>query len=84
MKYFQRTVGGFFHADGTPLKMDSVYTVLTTDYLYARSDYNYSLNDTDPYSTGINYYQSTITYLESLGTTAATPLDGYLDLTARR
>ena len=84
MKYFQRTVGGFFHSDGTPLKMDSVYTVLTTDYLYARSDYNYSLYDTDPYNTGINYHQSTITYLESLGTTAATPMDGYLDLTARR
>jgi 2',3'-cyclic-nucleotide 2'-phosphodiesterase (5'-nucleotidase family) len=77
-------VGGYFHADGTPLKMDSLYHVLTTDYLYARDDYNYSQYDQTPYNTGINYHQPTVSFLESLGTTAGNPLDGHLDHTSRR
>jgi len=78
------TVGGFFHADGTPLKADSVYNVLTTDYLYFLDSYNFSLYDQTPYSTGITYYQPTVTYLESLATSAGDPLDGYLDHISRR
>jgi len=78
------TAGGAFHADGSPLKMDSVYHVLTTDYLYALDTYNFHLYDPTPYNTGINYHQPTVSYLESLGTEAGDPLDGYLDHTPRR
>ncbi|MFC1661984.1 bifunctional metallophosphatase/5'-nucleotidase, partial [Gemmatimonadota bacterium] len=78
------TVGGYFHTDGTPLKMDSVYHVLTTDYLYALEGYRFHLYDQTPYLTGINYHQPTVTYLESLGTTPADPLDNFLDHTPRR
>lgn len=78
------TVGGYFHSDGTPLKMDSLYHVLTTDYLYARGDYNYSQYDQTPYNTGINYHQPTVSFLESLATTAENPLDAHLDHTSRR
>jgi 2',3'-cyclic-nucleotide 2'-phosphodiesterase (5'-nucleotidase family) len=78
------TVGGYLHADGSPMKMDSVYTVLTTDYLYARTDYNYHLYDQTPYHTGISYYQPTVAYLEFLDTSPTDPLDGHLDHTSRR
>ena len=78
------TVGGYFHADGTPLKADSLYNVLTTDYLYSLDGYNFSLYDQTPYNTGTTYYQPTVTYLESLATSAGDPLDGYLDHVSRR
>ena len=78
------TAGGYFHADGSPMKMDSVYQVLTTDYLFALDGYNFHLYDQTPHYTGINYHQPTVSFLESLGTTAGNPLDGYLDHTPRR
>jgi 5'-nucleotidase/UDP-sugar diphosphatase len=78
------TAGGYFHADGSPLKMDSVYHVLTTDYLYALDGYHFHVYDQSPYQTGINYHQPTVSYLESLGTAAGNPLDSYLDHTQRR
>jgi len=78
------TAGGYFHSDGSPLKMDSLYQVLTTDYLYVRDDYNFHLYDQTPYHTGINYHQPTLAYLQSLGTSAGKPLDGFLDHTSRR
>jgi 5'-nucleotidase/UDP-sugar diphosphatase len=77
-------VGGYFHADGSPMKMDSVYHVLTTDYLYALDGFNFHLHDQDPYNTGITYHQPTVSYLESLGTTVGNPLDAFLDHTPRR
>ncbi len=73
------TVHGYFHPDGTPLVADSVYTVLTTDYLYSRSDFNFSLYDTTPYYTSVNYRQPVVDWIESLNTTAANPLNNYLD-----
>ena len=78
------TGGGYFHGDGTPLKMDSVYSVLTTDYLYAREDYCYQHLDPNPYITGLGYSQPTIEFLESLNTSPADPLDDYLDHEPRR
>ncbi len=78
------TVGGFFHSDGSPMKMDSVYTILTTDYLYAREDYPYAADDPDPILTGINYHQPTIEYLEFLNTTNSNPLNQVLDPAPRR
>ena len=78
------TTGGYLHADGSPMKMDSVYHVLTTDYLYALDGYNFHLYDQSPYHTGINYHQPTVSYLESLGTSVGDPLNNYLDYTPRR
>ena len=78
------TVGGLFHADGTPLKLDSVYAVLTTDYLYARADMPFSQYDSEPYVTGLNYHQPTVFLLESLQTSPSDPLNDHLDPVARR
>lgn len=78
------TVGGYFHADGTPMVMDSVYQVLTTDYLYAREDYPFAGYDPTPYNTGISYQQPTVSFLQHLATNPGDPLDGQLDPVARR
>ena len=78
------TAGGYFHADGTPMKMDSTYHVLTTDYLYALDSYDFDLYDPTPYNTGINYHQPTVDYIRSLNTSAANPLNAYLDHEPRR
>ncbi|MBL7094096.1 bifunctional metallophosphatase/5'-nucleotidase [candidate division KSB1 bacterium] len=77
------TKNGFKLDDGTPLEDNKTYRVLTTDYLYARSDNNFSLYDTDPYYTSILYRQPTIDWIKSLNTSAANPLDQYLDHTPR-
>jgi 2',3'-cyclic-nucleotide 2'-phosphodiesterase (5'-nucleotidase family) len=78
------TLGGYFHADGTPLKADSLYHVLTTDYLYSVQSSCFQVYDPDPYDTGLTYYQPTVSYLEFLDTSPADPLDNYLDLAPRR
>jgi 2',3'-cyclic-nucleotide 2'-phosphodiesterase (5'-nucleotidase family) len=78
------TTSGYLHADGTPMKMDSTYHVLTTDYLYALDHYDFDLYDPTPYNTGMNYHQPTVGYLQSLNTSLANPLDAYLDHTQRR
>ena len=78
------TVGGYFHADGTPLKMDSVYSVLTTDYLYVQDATQFSVYAPNPYYTGLNYHQPTVDYIVSLNTSASDPLNNYLDHTPRR
>jgi 2',3'-cyclic-nucleotide 2'-phosphodiesterase (5'-nucleotidase family) len=77
-------VGGYFHPDGTPLVADSIYKVLTIDYLYARDDYNFSLYDATPYNTSIHYRQPVIDWIESLNTSSSDPLNNYLDYTPRR
>ena len=64
--------------------MDSVYHVLTTDYLYARADFAFSGFDPDPYHTGLNYHEPTLLYLESLATDPGNPLNSHLDPVARR
>lgn len=77
-------IGGYFHRDGSPLKADSVYAVLTTDYLYAREDHCFQHLDENPYHTGLNYHQPTMDYIESLATAPAQPLDDHLDHTPRQ
>jgi 2',3'-cyclic-nucleotide 2'-phosphodiesterase (5'-nucleotidase family) len=79
-----RSAGGFFHSDGSPLKMDSVYHVLTTDFLYGQAGYNYNQYDSDPLFLGMTYDQPTLLYVEALATSPADPLNNYLDPTARR
>ncbi len=78
------TIGGYKHMDGSPLIMDSLYHVLTTDYLYLRDDMPFAQYDTDPYYTGLIYHQPTVDYLIMLNTSASDPLDNYLDHTSRR
>lgn len=78
------TVNGYKHADGTALKMDSIYSVLTTDYLYIQETTPMSTYDPNPYYTNMNYHQPTVDYILSLNTSSSNPLDGYLDMEARR
>jgi 2',3'-cyclic-nucleotide 2'-phosphodiesterase (5'-nucleotidase family) len=78
------TVDGYYHSDGTPLVADSVYLVLTTDYLYSIPEYNFSLYDPTPYRTSIHYRQPVIDWIESLNTSPSDPLTNYLDHTPRR
>jgi len=75
---------GYKLADGTPIHMDSVYQVLTTDYLYSRPDYSFQIADPEPYSTSVHYRQPVIDWIESLNTSSAQPLDGFLDYEPRR
>ncbi len=78
------TIEGYFHSDGSPLVADSIYHVLTIDYLYARTDYNFSLYDPTPYNTAIHYRQPVIDWIESLNTSSSDPLNNYLDHTPRQ
>ena len=77
-------INGYFLSDGTPIYPDSVYNVLTTDYLYSRPDINFQLYDSDPYYTGMNYHQPTIDYISSFNTSPDNPLDDYLAHTPRQ
>ncbi len=80
------TVGGYFLLDGTEIDNGTTYSVLTTDYLYARNDYRFPFSqyDSNPYYTSMNYHQPTIDWITSLNTSSGNPLDNYLDNTARR
>ncbi len=80
------TIGGYFLSSGTEIDNNTTYSVLTTDYLYARNDYRFPFSeyDTDPYYTSMNYHQPTIDWITSLNTSPSNPLDNYLDNTPRR
>jgi 2',3'-cyclic-nucleotide 2'-phosphodiesterase (5'-nucleotidase family) len=80
------TIGGYFLSDGTEIDNNTTYSVLTTDYLYARNDYRFPFSqyDPNPYYTSMNYHQPTIDWITSLNTSSSNPLDNYLDNTARR
>ncbi len=80
------TIGGYFLSDGTEVDASTTYSVLTTDYLYARNDYRFPFSqyDPSPYYTSMNYHQPTIDWITSLNTSTSNPLDNYLDDTARR
>jgi len=78
------TVGGYFLSDGTEIDVSTTYSVLTTDYLYARDDLPFNQYDSNPYYTSMNYHQPTIDWITSLNTSASSPLDNYLDDIARR
>ena len=78
------TVGGYFLSDGTEIDAGTTYSVLTTDYLYARDDLPFNQYDPNPYYTSMNYHQPTIDWITSLNTSPSNPLDSYLDNTSRR
>ena len=65
--------------DGTPIHPDSVYIVLTTDYLYVRSDTPFQKYDPEPEYISINYRQPVVDWIKSLNTSPENPLDKYLD-----
>ena len=77
------TIGGYSLSDGTPIYSDTVYSVLTTDYLYSSRE-EFKLYDTEPYSTSIHWRQPVIDWIKSLNTSASNPLDQYLDNTPRQ
>jgi 2',3'-cyclic-nucleotide 2'-phosphodiesterase (5'-nucleotidase family) len=77
------TIGGYQLSDGTPINPGTIYKVLTLDYLYSRPDYCFQYYDVDPYPTSMHYRQPVIDWIISLNTSAANPLDNYLDHTAR-
>lgn len=78
------TMGGYFHSDGTPLSTDSTYTVLVTDYMWSASPDYLQIYDPDPYPTNVNWRDPVIDWIRAKSTTAANPLDNYLDDTARQ
>ncbi|MEE9431285.1 MAG: bifunctional UDP-sugar hydrolase/5'-nucleotidase [Melioribacteraceae bacterium] len=78
------TVGGYKLSDGTSIKNNLTYNVLTTDYLYARPDFSFQNDDPSPNQTSVHYRQPTIDWIRSLNTSASNPINNYLDFTARR
>jgi 5'-nucleotidase / UDP-sugar diphosphatase len=78
------TIGGYQLSDGTPIDPGTTYKVLTLDYLYSRTDYCFQYYDVDPYHTSLHYRQPVIDWITSLNTSAANPLDNYLDYTTRK
>jgi 2',3'-cyclic-nucleotide 2'-phosphodiesterase (5'-nucleotidase family) len=78
------TIGGYQLSDGTSIKTDITYNVLTTDYLYSRPDYSFQYDDTTPYETSVHYRQPVIDWIKSLNTSIDNPLNNYLDSTPRK
>jgi 2',3'-cyclic-nucleotide 2'-phosphodiesterase (5'-nucleotidase family) len=78
------TIGGYQLSDGTLIDPGATYKVLTIDYLYSRPDYCFQYYDLAPYNTSMHYRQPVIDWIRSLNTSAANPLDNYLDHTPRR
>ncbi len=78
------TIGGNSLSNGTEIDDNTIYSVLTTDYLYARIDYPFNQYDPNPYYTSLNYHQPTIDWIKSLNTSASDPIDNYLDNVARK
>ena len=78
------TIDGFYLMNGTPIYEDSLYTVLTTDYLYSLSYNNLSEYDPDPMNTAVNFRQPLIDWIKSLNTSSSDPLNNYLDSEPRQ
>lgn len=78
------TINGNKLMDGTPIYSDSLYTVLTTDYLYSLSYTNFSQYDAEPYNTSVNYRQPLIDWIKSMNLSNDNPLNNYLDSSPRR
>jgi 2',3'-cyclic-nucleotide 2'-phosphodiesterase (5'-nucleotidase family) len=78
------TLNGNYLSDGTPIHSDSIYQVLTTDYLYSISSNRMSEYDPDPEYTSVNYRQPLIDWLKSLSTSSNDPLENHLDYNARK
>ncbi|MCK5147474.1 bifunctional metallophosphatase/5'-nucleotidase [bacterium] len=75
---------GWKMADGSAVHPDSMYVVLTTDYIYSSSNSNVANYDTTPYETGIHWRQPVIDWISSLKTDESDPLNNYLDTQSRK
>ncbi|MBN2092441.1 bifunctional metallophosphatase/5'-nucleotidase [candidate division KSB1 bacterium] len=71
------TSGGYQLTNGKPIDSNTIYKVLTTDYLYSVTP-ELAVFDPTPYHTAVNYRQPVIDWIRSLQTTAANPLDKHL------
>ena len=71
-------------SDGTSIHPDSIYSVLTIDYLYSRKDMPFHKYDLNPEYTSTSYRQPVINWIKSFNTTADNSLDQYLDNKSRR
>ncbi|MEM7132002.1 MAG: bifunctional UDP-sugar hydrolase/5'-nucleotidase [Chloroflexota bacterium] len=71
-------------ADGSDLALDSTYTVIINDFMYAGGDdYLFGEQDPDGYDTNVHWRQPVIDYILSLETSEAQPLDALLDESER-
>lgn len=78
-------VGAFFHPDGTPVKADSIYQFIVTDFMYTSSTYgSLPIGDSQPVMTGLSWRQPLIEMLRDIGSTADQPLEGFIDQVQRR
>ena len=78
------TIDGFYLADGSEINDETIYNVLTIDYLYLRDDYKFSTIDPDPINTYIHYREPLIDWMKSINTSIVDPLSNYLDYVSRR
>jgi 5'-nucleotidase / UDP-sugar diphosphatase len=78
------TLGGYTLLDGSPIEANTVYSVLTTDYLYTQPNSKFAQYDPEPYNTSILYMQPTVDWILSKNTTIQNPINNYLDYTARK
>ncbi len=77
------TVDGYKLLDGTDIHTDSIYSVLTTDYLYSITENNFSTYDDTPTNLYVSYRQPLIDWIKSLNLDSLNPLNDYLDSTPR-
>lgn len=77
-------IGGIKFLDGTPVHDDSLYTVLTIDYLYYQNDSDFQLYDSTPEYTSDHYRDPLIKWIRSKNTSISNPLNQYLDNNPRR
>jgi len=69
---------------GEPFDSGATYRVLVPDFIYYGGDgYLFEGQDPSPYDTALNIREPVIQWTASLGTSAADPLEGYLDPTPR-
>lgn len=78
------TIGGYYLSDGTPIEANTIYSVVTTDYLYSLENSKFAKYDPNPYNTSILYMQPTVDWIRSKNTSAQNPINNYLDYTPRR
>lgn len=57
--------GGYYLSDGSPIEANTVYSVLTTDYLYTQPNSKFAQYDPTPYNTSISYMQPTVDWIIS-------------------
>ncbi len=71
-------------ADGTPIHADSIYIVLTTDYLYTVPENHFARYDSTPYNTSVHYRDPVIHWIKMKNTSKTNPINKYLDYQPRR